>query len=310
MKIKIEKNEYYTKLEIPNAVLDVNMDAEISKLYEESISKEAFVEVVTKKYGSEFIDELDTYEMLRNIMYFVTYLTLKEKGYRYLGFDYHPGYMGSLSANSVINSIHISNLDNEVIFEIGEIGKKFLGVFNDYKATLLNLAVEESFPFYLEDFIGKNNDLKSLYKEFHNFPLGERFKDIPDGNGLNGPIDKLVVGAVTLLNKLNFETWSSCSGHFRFDENGSASVTAPNVLLQLDDKSYKELTDFTVTDPRFNIISITPFLNRNEILCFKLESGNNLILEAHDGSERAIILSYYISTLNLFLLSYYKSKIS
>ena len=310
MEIKIEKNEYYTKLEIPNAVVDDKINAEISKLYEESISKEAFVEVVTKKYGSEFIEELDTFEMVRNIMYFVTYLTLKEKGYRYLGFNYHPGYMGSLSANSVINSIHISNLDNEVIFEIGDILKEFLGVFNDYKATLLDLAMDESFPFYLEDFIGKNNDLKSLYKEFHNFPFGERFKDIPDGNGLTGPIDKLIVGAVTLLNKLNFETWSSCSGHFRFDEAGVEGAKAPNIYLQMDDKSYKELADFTLTDPRFNIISITPFLNHNEILCFKLESGNNLILEASNGPERSIILSYYLSTLNLFLLSYYKSKIS
>ena len=309
MEIKIGKNDYYTKLEIPNVAINDKINAEISKIYEEAVSKEAFVESVTLKYGSEFVDEIDSFEMVRNIMYFTTYLTLRMKGYRYLGFDYKVGFMGYLSANSVINSIHISNLDKEVIFEFSEIPKEFMDLFFEYKGKLLNLALKESMPFYLEDFIEKNNELKSLYKEFHNFPLGERFKDIPEDTGMDGPIDKLIVGAVTLLNKLNFQTWSSCSGHFRFDEAGVASIQTPHIDLILDDQSYKELVEFTETDPRFNIISVVPYHTYHGKLSFKIEAGNNLILEASDGSERAIILSYYLSTLNLFLLSFYKSKI-
>jgi len=308
-KLKLEKNDYYTKLEIPNVTMDDKINAEISKIYEEAVSKEAFVESVTQKYGSEFVEEIDSFEMVRNIMFFTTYLTLRMKGYRYLGFDYNVGFMDYLSPNSVINSIHISNLDKEVIFEVSEIPKEFVDLFFEYKAKLLNLALKESMPFYLEDFIEKNDELKSLYKEFHNFPLGERFKDIPENNGLNGPIDKLIVGAVTLLNKLNFQTWSSYSGHFRFDEAGVASIQTPHIDLNLDDQSYKELVEFTETDPRFSIISVAPFHTNNGMLTFKLEAGNNLILEASDSSERAIILSYFLSTLNLFLLSFYKSKI-
>lgn len=308
MKVTIQKKALYSQLLISNPYLDEETATEISKMYEKSNSSDQFNKDVVSKYGSKLVESLTSFDMVRNLAYFVTYLNLRTKGYRYLGFNYIKGYEQALSHNSIIAGINISNLDKKPIFEISDLPKDFIGAFFDYKQNLLNEAIEHTFPLHLEEYIEKDTELKSIYKHFHNFPLSDKYKGVKIGRGMDGPLDRLIVGAVTLLNKLNLETLSSCSGHSRYDEAGLEGAVAPHIILNLDDASYKHLLDFTETDPKFQNITIAPFHSRGQTITYKLESGNNLMLEASNSSERAIILSYYLSILNHFTLSFYKSK--
>lgn len=179
--------------------------------------------------------------------------------------------------------------------------------FLEYKKEIIKPA-KYNFPIYLEKHIEENANLRDIYLDFLNFPNAERFNEIKKGNGQDGPIDRSIVGAVSILNANNYKTWPSCGGHIRYDEAGIEEVETPNVLITLDADEYKSLKQIRNKNPKFEIITITPYLHSSGVLSYKLESGNKLILQASDTTERAVILSYYLSILNCYILKLHKDK--
>lgn len=126
---------------------------------------------------------------------------------------------------------------------------------------------------------------------------------------MNGPIDRGIVGALTLLNHIGFETWSSCHGHCRFDEAGLEGGISPSIYLTLYEVKLNDLYSIKVAggNKYFDII-IYPLNSSSSLESFAIRSGSNLILESLDGNERAIVLSYYLSILNSFIFDLFTLK--
>jgi hypothetical protein len=305
MEVIIEDKGEFSQIKFKNPFLNNELSKEIDNINTSSKDESDFIEKFINIYGTELYDDLSQYNLIQNIKLHSLFQLFRNNGYNYLGFEYVKS-KDKNPFNKCINSINISKLDKEVTLEGLDLSI-IVDDFFEYKKEIINTA-KYNFPIYLEKHIEENANLRDIYLDFLNFPNAERFNDIKIGNGQDGPIDRSIVGAVSILNANNYKTWSSCGGHIRYDEAGIEGVETPNILITLDADEYKFLIQIRNEDPKFEIITITPYQHSSGVLSYKLESGNKLILQASDTTERAVILSYYLSILNSYILKLHKDK--
>ena len=298
MLLNVEDKGVFWQVRVVNPLINSEIEDSLEKISNGSSNADDFANRVIMSYGVEFFEELSQFDMLRNVTLFSAYQFLRRSGYRYLGYEYVKD-RDRTSINSGILSINISKLDSEVVLENALLNEA-INDFFEYKEVVLNKA-KSTFPFHLEGCIEKESAIKDVYMDYLSFPLSGRFKERKIGKGQDGPLDRLIVGGVSLLSYLGYDTWSSCAGHVRYDEAGVEGACTPYILLQLDDLSYRKLIEVKESDPDFEVITVSPFLHSSGVVSFKIESGCKVILDATDSSERAVILSYYLTVLNKYI---------
>ena len=307
----IEKQAHFSTIKIENPHLDPEKEEFISDLNKRALTQNKFQSELVERYGEEFYSNLVDFDMLSNLIYVNIYDLLVKKGYKYIGFQYYK-HFEKTAINSCISLIIVSDLESELIISYEELPEDIIGPFFALKDKITNDALSHGFPCFLEEYISKSEKLKKAYLEYLHFPLGDRFAEAKIGAGLNGQIDRGIIGALTLLNDLEIESWSSCFGHYRFDEAGLEGAVVPSIDFKIDSEGYKDLIDFKLSNQDYSLIAIYPFTQSESSgeLGYKITAGNNFLLEVSDGPERSVILSYLQSTLNKFILDYYKSKSS